>query len=65
MGGWLPAVAAIPVLTVIVALATDALLPPDTGWLPLVALHLVFLAYGAFSANLWEELARAGLVQPG
>jgi uncharacterized protein len=62
-GRWLLVLAAMPVLTLAVAAATGTLHAPEKGWLPVLGLYLLFLAYGGLTANLWEELGWAGFVQ--
>jgi CAAX protease family protein len=56
-------VAAMPILTVAVAVATGTLDPPSDGWLPVAMTYLMFLAIGAVTANLWEETVWGGFVQ--
>ncbi|MGV1007221.1 MAG: type II CAAX prenyl endopeptidase Rce1 family protein [Dermatophilaceae bacterium] len=63
--GWryLVLVAAMPMLTVGVALATGTLDGPTDGWVVVVLTYLVFLAAGAVTGNLWEETVWGGFVQ--
>ena len=63
--GWryLILVAAMPVLTVGVALATGSLDSAPEGWIPVVVTYLAFLTLGAVTANLWEETVWGGFVQ--
>jgi membrane protease YdiL (CAAX protease family) len=60
---YLLALAALPVLTVIVAAVTGTMDRPAGGWVHLTLIYLLFLVFGAVSANLWEETAWAGFVQ--
>ncbi len=55
--------AALPVLTVGVAALTGSLQEPKSGWVQLLLLYLLFLVFGALTANLWEETVWAGFVQ--
>jgi len=55
--------AAMPALTVGVAAATATLKPPQGGWVQVLLLYLLFLVFGAITANLWEETVWAGFVQ--
>ena len=63
--GWryLLLVAAMPLLTVGVALATGSLASPANGWFSVALTYLMFLAVGAVTANLWEETVWGGFVQ--
>jgi uncharacterized protein len=63
--GWWYAVllAAMPVTTVAVGLATGTLHAPAGGWTPVLATYLLFLALGALTGNLWEETVWGGFVQ--
>jgi membrane protease YdiL (CAAX protease family) len=63
--GWryLPLAAAMPLLTVGIALATGTLHSPVDGWLSVTVIYLVLLAVGAITANLWEETVWGGFVQ--
>lgn len=56
-------VAAMPLLTVTVAVATGTLDPPSDGWLVVALTYVMFVAIGAVTANLWEETVWGGLVQ--
>ncbi|GAA3628605.1 lysostaphin resistance A-like protein [Microlunatus ginsengisoli] len=63
--GWryLLLVAAMPLLTVAVALVTGTLHGPAGGWLGVGTTYLFFLLLGAVTANLWEETVWGGFVQ--
>lgn len=63
--GWryLLLVAAMPLLTAGVALATGTLQSPAEGWVSVGLIYLIFLAIGAVTANLWEETVWGGFVQ--
>ena len=63
--GWryLLLVAAMPLLTATVALATGSLRSPADGWVSVGLTYLLFLALGAVTANLWEETVWGGFVQ--
>jgi membrane protease YdiL (CAAX protease family) len=54
---------AMPVLTVAVAAATGTTQDVKGGWAQALLLYLLFLLYGAVTANLWEETVWAGFVQ--
>jgi membrane protease YdiL (CAAX protease family) len=54
---------AMPFLTVGVAAVTGTLQPPEGGWLTIASTYLLFLVYGALTANVWEETVWAGFVQ--
>jgi len=56
-------VAAMPLLTVAVAVATGTLDPPSDGWISVALTYLMFLVIGAVTANLWEETVWGGFVQ--
>jgi len=56
--------AAMPILTLLVAAVTGTLRHPDGGWPKLVLTYLFMtLIFGALLGNLWEETAWAGFVQ--
>ncbi len=63
--GWhyLVLVVAMPLLTVIVALASGTLDHPTDGWFSVAVTYLMFLVLGAVTANLWEETVWGGFVQ--
>jgi uncharacterized protein len=63
--GWryLLLVAAMPVLTGGVAVATGTLHIPVDGWVTVGVTYLIFLALGAVTGNLWEETVWGGFVQ--
>lgn len=63
--GWhyLVLVVAMPLLTVIVALASGTLDHPTEGWFSVAVTYLMFLVIGAVTANLWEETVWGGFVQ--
>lgn len=54
---------ALPLATVAVAALTGTLSQPKDGVGQVVLFYLLALAFGAVTANLWEELVWAGLVQ--
>ena len=56
-------VAAMPLLTAGVGLATGTLSSPTGGWVSVALTYLIFLAVGAVTANLWEETVWGGFVQ--
>ena len=56
-------VAAMPLLTLAVAVATGPLDPPSDGWISVALTYLMFLVIGAVTANLWEETVWGGFVQ--
>ena len=56
-------VAAMPLLTVAVGVATGTLAPPSDGWFSVALTYLMFLALGAVTGNLWEETVWGGFVQ--
>jgi membrane protease YdiL (CAAX protease family) len=55
--------AALPLLTLGVAAATGSLQDAKGGWVQVFLLYLLFLVFGALTANLWEETVWAGFVQ--
>jgi membrane protease YdiL (CAAX protease family) len=56
--------AAMPILTLLVAAATGTLHHPAGGWVKLVLTYLFMtLIFGALLGNLWEETAWSGFVQ--
>src|SRR3954452_10847733 len=55
--------AALPVLTVGVAALTGTLQNAKGGWVHILLLYLLFLVFGALTANLWEETVWGGFVQ--
>lgn len=57
------ALAAMPALTLGVAAVTLSLQDPKGGWVQVLLLYLLFLVFGALTANLWEETVWAGFVQ--
>src|SRR5688572_7796529 len=64
LGWWAAALLALPVLTVLIALATGAFHQPSAGWWPLLGNYLLnTLIIGALLGNIWEELAWTGVVQ--
>ncbi|WP_166875890.1 CPBP family intramembrane glutamic endopeptidase [Salinibacterium sp. ZJ450] len=64
IGWYVVAVVALPVLTLLVALATGTFQNPDAGWPALTGFYLLqTVIWGALLANIWEELAWTGLVQ--
>jgi membrane protease YdiL (CAAX protease family) len=63
-GWWAVALLALPVLTLLLALATGTYHAPDGGWLPLIGNFLFSaIVFGAILGNVWEELAWTGVVQ--
>ena len=64
LGWWAAALLALPVLTVLIALATGTFHQPSAGWWPLLGNYLLnTLIIGALLGNIWEELAWTGVVQ--
>jgi membrane protease YdiL (CAAX protease family) len=63
--GWryLLVLAAMPLLTVLVAAATGTLRAPAQGWLDVALMYVAFLVLGAITANLWEETVWSGFIQ--
>lgn len=58
------AVIALPVLTILIALATGTFREPAAGWGGLLSGYLLqTLLIGALLGNIWEELAWTGVVQ--
>lgn len=63
-GWWAAALLALPVLTVLIALATGTFHQPSSGWASLLGNYLLnTLVIGALLGNIWEELAWTGVVQ--
>ncbi|MCE3293366.1 MAG: hypothetical protein K0Q84_2303 [Arthrobacter sp.] len=63
-GWWAAALLALPVLTVLIALATGTFHQPSAGWASLLGNYLLnTLIIGALLGNIWEELAWTGVVQ--
>jgi uncharacterized protein len=56
-------VLALPLLTLAVAAATGSMHSPKGGTGHVVLLYLLFLVFGAVTANLWEETVWGGFVQ--
>jgi uncharacterized protein len=56
-------IAAMPLITLGVAVATGTLRSPADGWAAVVVTYLMFLVLGAVTGNLWEETVWAGFVQ--
>lgn len=56
-------VAALPVATLAVGAATGSLKETNGGWVNVVLLYLLFVVFGALTANLWEETVWGGFVQ--
>ncbi|MFI5898243.1 type II CAAX prenyl endopeptidase Rce1 family protein [Actinoplanes sp. NPDC051513] len=54
---------AMPLLTLGVAAATGTLQAPADGWLSVALTYLIYLVFGALTANVWEETVWAGFVQ--
>jgi membrane protease YdiL (CAAX protease family) len=64
VGRWLLVVAAMPVLTLIIAAATGTLRTPPEGWWQMTVTYLLTgLVGGTLLTNLWEEAAWSGFVQ--
>lgn len=63
LGAILLVVVALPLLTVAVAAATGGLHSVEGGWVQVVLTYLLFLVFGAVTANLWEETVWGGFVQ--
>ncbi|MFF1381928.1 CPBP family intramembrane glutamic endopeptidase [Arthrobacter sp. NPDC058288] len=63
--GWYAmALLALPVLTLLTAVATGTLREPGSGWATTAGLYLLkAVVIGALLGNVWEELAWAGVVQ--
>jgi membrane protease YdiL (CAAX protease family) len=63
-GRWLLVTAALPALTLTIAVGTGTLRHPPEGWLRMGLTYLVTgLLVGAVLTNVWEEAAWAGFVQ--
>jgi uncharacterized protein len=56
-------VAAMPVITVAVAVGTGTLQTPADGWAAVALTYLMLLVLGAATGNLWEETVWSGFVQ--
>jgi uncharacterized protein len=56
-------IAAMPLITLGIAVATGTLRTPADGWAAVVVTYLMFLVLGAVAGNLWEETVWAGFVQ--
>jgi membrane protease YdiL (CAAX protease family) len=54
---------AMPLLTLGVAAASGTLQSPADGWPSVALTYLIYLVFGALTANLWEETVWAGFVQ--
>jgi uncharacterized protein len=64
LGRWYPVLlAAMPVLTVIVAATTGTLDTDRIDWTSVVLTYLLLLVVGAFTGNVWEETVWSGFVQ--
>jgi membrane protease YdiL (CAAX protease family) len=64
LGWWYPVVlAAAPLLTVAVGLATGTLHAPTDGWTSVLGTYALFLVLGAVTGNVWEETVWGGFVQ--
>jgi membrane protease YdiL (CAAX protease family) len=64
VGRYAVLLAAMPILTLLVAGVTGTLRHPDGGWPKLVLTYLFMtLIFGALLGNLWEETAWSGFVQ--
>ena len=64
VGNYLLVLAAMPVLTILVALATGTFQQPDGGWIRMIGSYLIAtVLIGALVLNLWEETAWSGFVQ--
>ena len=60
---YLMILAAMPVLTLLVALITGTLTTPSGGWANMALIYVVFVLAGALTGNLWEETAWSGFMQ--
>lgn len=60
---YLVLVGAVPVLTLLVAMATGTLDPATGGWAGVALTYALLLVLGAVTANLWEETVWGGFVQ--
>ena len=60
---YLMILAAMPVLTLLVALITGTLTTPSGGWANMALIYVVFVLVGALTGNLWEETAWSGFMQ--
>lgn len=64
VGHYLLVLAAMPALTILVALATGTFQQPDGGWATMIGTYLLAtIVIGALILNLWEETAWSGFVQ--
>jgi uncharacterized protein len=64
VGYYLLVLAAMPALTIAVALASGTFQQPDGGWLKMIGTYLLAtIVIGALILNLWEETAWSGFVQ--
>jgi len=60
---YLMILAAMPALTLMVAVATGTLTAPAGGWANMALIYGVFVLAGALTGNLWEESAWSGFMQ--
>jgi len=63
VSGWLVVLAAMPALTLAVALVTGTLTPPPSGWAEVAGSWLLIFVFVLLTASVWEETAWAGFVQ--
>ncbi|MEN3266938.1 lysostaphin resistance A-like protein [Pseudonocardia sp.] len=63
VGPMLMVVVALPLLTMAVGAATGSLQSVEGGWVQVAMMYLLFLVFGAITANLWEETVWGGFVQ--
>jgi membrane protease YdiL (CAAX protease family) len=57
------ALAALPLLTTMFAAVTGTIHIPHGGITPVLLLYLLYLVFGAVTANLWEETVWSGFIQ--
>lgn len=64
LGWYVVAVLGLPVLTLLIGLATGTLTSPAGGWLPAIGGYfLQLLLLGLLLGNVWEEMGWTGVVQ--
>jgi len=60
---YLMILAAMPALTLLLALTTGTMVTPAGGWANMALTYAVFVLAGALTGNLWEETAWSGFLQ--
>lgn len=63
-GWYLAALLGLPLLTLLIALATGTFASPAGGWLPVIGAYAMqVLLLGVLLGNVWEEMGWTGIVQ--